>query len=516
MGVTHQTPRGTLPSNPFKKKEGKIPETIAPNQKRLKQTIWSQPKTSLPNFRLATTWIPPTQSKVPPPTSCIPDPPHRRKNFTSRRSPIDNVSNQAALLKHLQQITKLKLEAKLIGSKFRIFPQTPYAYTLIRRYISENNLEGYTYMLPEDKKQRAVIRGLPTDMPPMEIISDLDKQGFRVDECHSMTNRKTGAPMPLFMLSMERTEFHKSIFRSVTAIVYVKVIVEILRKKYGPPQCFRCQGFFHSSKFCTRTPRCVKCAGNHLAKECEKLFGDKPKCCLCGGEHPANFLGCPKNPKPRIDAEKEKKRQQRAALTNPEPPKVNFWEQRTQTATQRQQPNTTTQPGPSTAPPPPSNPVNNQNSHSDLFEQLKNPAVQDTFDLLEQFITIATTIPSKVGRLKAIRNLNQDYVLVAGDLNAKHASWSPYAQQKVAGHTIRRFCDSTGFSLSAPFEPTHFHKSLHNTVIDMAISKGMAITEVSSIPELSSDHNPVLFEVSLDNFTSPALSTYAFPNWSKF
>ncbi|GFR08033.1 RNA-directed DNA polymerase from mobile element jockey, partial [Trichonephila clavata] len=111
---------------------------------------------------------------------------------------------------------------------------------------------------------------------------------------------------------------------------------------------------------------------------------------------------------------------------------------------------------------------------------------------------------------------NQNYVLVAGDLNAKHVSWSPNTQQNVAGHVIRRFCDSTGFPLSAPLEPTHFHKSLNNTVIDMAISKGMTITEVSSIPELSSDHNPVLFEVSLDNFTSPALSTYAFPNWSKF
>ncbi|GFR10752.1 RNA-directed DNA polymerase from mobile element jockey [Trichonephila clavata] len=111
---------------------------------------------------------------------------------------------------------------------------------------------------------------------------------------------------------------------------------------------------------------------------------------------------------------------------------------------------------------------------------------------------------------------NQNYVLIAGDLNAKHVSWSPNTQQNVAGHVIRRFCDSTGFPLSAPLEPTHFHKSLNNTVIDMAISKGMTITEVSSIPELSSDHNPVLFEVSLDNFTSPALSTYAFPNWSKF
>ncbi|GFQ80816.1 nucleic-acid-binding protein from transposon X-element [Trichonephila clavata] len=190
-----------------------------------------------------------------------PGPTAPQKKFHVPPITIDNVSNQAALLKHLQQITKLKLEAKLIGTKFRVFPQTPYAYSQIRRYIAENSLEGYTYMLPEDKKLRAVIRGLPIDMPPMEIISDLDKQGFRVDDCHNMTNRKTGAPMPLFMVSMIRSDFHKSIFRTVTVINYVKVTVEILRKKYGPPQCFRCQGFFHSSKFCTRTPMCVKCAG---------------------------------------------------------------------------------------------------------------------------------------------------------------------------------------------------------------------------------------------------------------
>ncbi|GFV86421.1 hypothetical protein TNCV_2794981 [Trichonephila clavipes] len=44
----------------------------------------------------------------------------------------------------------------------------------------------------------------------------------------------------------------------------------------------------------------------------------------------------------------------------------------------------------------------------------------------------------------------------------------------------------------------------------------MTVTDCSSIPELSSDHNPVLFEVSLDNYTSPALSIYSFPNWYKF
>ncbi|GFT62961.1 RNA-directed DNA polymerase from mobile element jockey [Trichonephila clavipes] len=54
------------------------------------------------------------------------------------------------------------------------------------------------------------------------------------------------------------------------------------------------------------------------------------------------------------------------------------------------------------------------------------------------------------------------------------------------------------------------------TTIDIAICKGMTVTDCSSISELSSDHNPVLFEVSLDDYTSPTLSIYSFPNWYKF
>ncbi|GFY44615.1 hypothetical protein TNIN_348261 [Trichonephila inaurata madagascariensis] len=89
------------------------------------------------------------------------------------RITIDNVSNKTGLLKHLQELTNLKLEAKLIGSKLIIFPQTAYAYHRIRKYVNDNNLESYTYILPQDKKLRLVIRGLPTDMPPMDIIGSL-------------------------------------------------------------------------------------------------------------------------------------------------------------------------------------------------------------------------------------------------------------------------------------------------------------------------------------------------------
>ncbi|GFS95018.1 putative RNA-directed DNA polymerase from transposon X-element [Trichonephila clavipes] len=64
---------------------------------------------------------------------------------------------------------------------------------------------------------------------------------------------------------------------------------------------------------------------------------------------------------------------------------------------------------------------------------------------------------------------NQGYVLVAGDLNAKHVSWSPLTQQNVAGTLIRRFCDRTGYSFIAPPEPTHFHHSCPSKEINYSL-----------------------------------------------
>ncbi|GFW61972.1 nucleic-acid-binding protein from transposon X-element [Trichonephila clavipes] len=121
---------------------------------------------------------------------------------------IDNVSNQAGLLKHLQGLTNLKLEAKLLGTKLQIYPQTAYAYHLIRKYVEENQLESFTYILPEDKKLRLVVRGLPTDMSPVEIIGSLAEQNISVNECHIMTSKKTGKEMPLFLITMDKTEQH--------------------------------------------------------------------------------------------------------------------------------------------------------------------------------------------------------------------------------------------------------------------------------------------------------------------
>ncbi|GFT98255.1 probable RNA-directed DNA polymerase from transposon X-element [Trichonephila clavipes] len=73
-----------------------------------------------------------------------------------------------------------------------------------------------------------------------------------------------------------------------------------------PPQCYRCQEFYHHSRFCNRAPRCLKCSGGHLTSDCKKPNKAPAKCANCSGPHPANFSGCPKNPKNNTNNNKKK------------------------------------------------------------------------------------------------------------------------------------------------------------------------------------------------------------------
>ncbi|GFW56133.1 nucleic-acid-binding protein from transposon X-element [Trichonephila clavipes] len=77
---------------------------------------------------------------------------------------------------------------------------------------------------------------------------------------------------------------------------FFRVAVEPLNKSTMPPQCYRCQEFFHHSRFCARAPKCLKCSGGHLASDCTKSAKAPAKCANCSGPHPANFSGCPRNP----------------------------------------------------------------------------------------------------------------------------------------------------------------------------------------------------------------------------
>ncbi|GFX47776.1 nucleic-acid-binding protein from transposon X-element [Trichonephila clavipes] len=159
--------------------------------------------------------------------------------------------------------------------------------------------------MAHNKQLKVVLRGLPTDYNQEELMSELHTLGFKPNHISLLRNRKTNTNMPLFLVTLLRNPENKGIF-NIKNIGFFRVSVEPLNKSTLPPQCYRCQEFFHHSRYCTRAPKCLKCSGGHLTSECTKSAKAPAKCANCSGPHPANFSGCPKNPINNKDKSDEK------------------------------------------------------------------------------------------------------------------------------------------------------------------------------------------------------------------
>jgi hypothetical protein len=57
-------------------------------------------------------------------------------------------------------------------------------------------------------------------------------------------------------------------------------------------QCFNCQSFGHSSNFCSKPSKCVKCDQLHASKDCTKRVGT-PRNVSTASANSSNFSGCP-------------------------------------------------------------------------------------------------------------------------------------------------------------------------------------------------------------------------------
>lgn len=93
------------------------------------------------------------------------------------------------------------------------------------------------------------------------------------------------------MLSFDKEEDVNQIY-SIKSILGCKVDIQQLKVSKLIPQCKRCQAYGHTQKYCSKEPRCVKCTGKHLKKDCQKPAEMKPKCIHCGEAHPASYRGC--------------------------------------------------------------------------------------------------------------------------------------------------------------------------------------------------------------------------------
>ena len=145
---------------------------------------------------------------------------------------------------------------------------------------------------------RLVLKGVPSNVPEEVVRADLISHNIQVVRISQLTkaDRVTHTVItkyPTFVITFPTdTDIRKVLHIHKLCQCIVKW--EKFKNSRPVRQCFNCQSFGHSSNFCGKPSKCVKCDQSHASKDCTKPASTPPKCTNCGGDHPANFSGCPR------------------------------------------------------------------------------------------------------------------------------------------------------------------------------------------------------------------------------
>ncbi|GFS48831.1 RNA-directed DNA polymerase from mobile element jockey [Trichonephila clavipes] len=102
-----------------------------------------------------------------------------------------------------------------------------------------------------------------------------------------------------------------------------------------------------------------------------------------------------------------------------------------------------------------------------------------------------------------------------GDFNAKHSSWNP-GRSNANGNILSNWAVASAIYIIAPDTPTHFNHNAPSTIIDIGFAANFSHSNVFTVNELSSDHNPVIFDFVTNCQLPPLLQTLKTTNWIKF
>lgn len=164
-------------------------------------------------------------------------------------------------------------------------------YRKVIQTLHEGQFIYHTYENKQQRPTRVMVRNLHHSCSTERIIDDLSTKNFSVMEAINKISWRKKIPLDMFILSFPSDENVTKIYE-ITSILGCKVQIEPLKKSKLIPQCKKCQAYGHTQKYCSKKPRCVKCAGHHLTTACEVPKSISAKCVHCGEAHPASYRGC--------------------------------------------------------------------------------------------------------------------------------------------------------------------------------------------------------------------------------
>ncbi|GIY09233.1 hypothetical protein CDAR_15361 [Caerostris darwini] len=92
---------------------------------------------------------------------------------------VDKVNDGKKLMGELNVLTNEKVTARIVGDKLKNFPPSAEAHRLIRSEITDNRkLQAHTFLFPQDKQLKIVIRGLRMTTPQQISSKTLEMNHF--------------------------------------------------------------------------------------------------------------------------------------------------------------------------------------------------------------------------------------------------------------------------------------------------------------------------------------------------
>lgn len=294
-----QTPQ---PPHSMSQQDGIIPmqtnveqEWQTQNVRKHKRNSTDQPRTK--QKKLTDYWLsaPETSNRFES-LSDSEDGPQKNEESKEPRPPpifIYGVHNLKPLTDMLDIHAKDKYFIKLIGNaQAKVQLSETKDYSTVIKVLKDKNTEFHSFQHKQDRKFRVVLRNMHPTVDMQELTKEINDHGHTVLNIYNIKHRINKTALPLFFVELAQSQNNKDIY-NIEFLMKSRITFEPPHVKREVIQCLNCQRFGHSRNYCYRTPRCVKCAGEHLTKNCERKERNKNvKCVNCQGNHPANYRGC--------------------------------------------------------------------------------------------------------------------------------------------------------------------------------------------------------------------------------
>lgn len=123
----------------------------------------------------------------------------------------------------------------------------------------DENTKQYAILDPRELRPKKVcIRDLPCYKNTKLIVDSLNEHIFTVTSAAMLKNRKTGNPVPLYMVNVLPCKNFEKIYL-IKLIHSLSINIKAFNNKQRVKQFLNCRGFGHASDVCRFDAKCVKC-----------------------------------------------------------------------------------------------------------------------------------------------------------------------------------------------------------------------------------------------------------------